>query len=100
MRFSHSLAPPLKRIDRPLGRLSQICRNPLQSGLPSGLQQVPDFREQFLLGRWPRSSRRWSLEPVYLFNDEEKAKSDNQKFNECIDEHSVGKNGDALVGSL
>jgi hypothetical protein len=84
-RGSIRLAPPLVQKEKPpLGHCFQMQGDLAQADLPAGFQQIADFSEQFLFSRRAgrRRNRRRLLEAVHLFDDEEKAKSNNQKFND------------------
>ena len=67
--------------------------------LAARFQNIPDFGQQcFLRGRagcWCRF-----LEAVDLFDHDEEAKSNNQKFNHRVNEHSIRQNGNSLISCL
>jgi hypothetical protein len=91
---------PSARTDQPFECSFEIGKNPSRSCLAPGFQDIPDFRKQLLFGRRTGGRYHRLLEAVYLLDDEEKAKSDDEKFNDRINEHAVGENGDSSVGSL
>jgi hypothetical protein len=87
-----------KRKDRPFGRSLRIPERILPQvscprnfgdrtldGPAACFEQIPDFGQQSFLHGEPRLWR-WFLEPVYLFNHDEEAKSNDYKFNYRVNE--------------
>jgi hypothetical protein len=84
------------------GRSLRMPTELSRSGAWPGFQDVPNFGEQNYLGRRTCGGHwlRRFLEAVHLLDNQEQAKSDDQEFDNRVNEDSVGKYGYSSIGSL